>query len=101
MMSVRFKFMSLRLGNHDPPSHPCAFPFNNSRPWARTRRGHPRYVQFERTNQVHPCIGTPEPQFDAMTTPRAANRAKAQLSTGPRTDTGKRRAFLNALTHDG
>ena len=46
---------------------------------------------------MQPCLATSEPR---PATPRAAaNRANAQLSTGPRTLVGKRRSSLNALRH--
>jgi hypothetical protein len=49
---------------------------------------------------MQPCLATSEPRLDQITSPRAAaNRANAQLSTGPRSVAGKRRASLNALTH--
>ena len=49
---------------------------------------------------MQPCLATSGPRLNQIATPRAAaNRANAQLSTGPRTPAGKRGVSLNALTH--
>ena len=52
------------------------------------------YVQFERTNSMQPSLATSIPSARAAT-----NRANAQYSTGPRTESGKLRSSRNAIRH--